>query len=240
MPRTILLADDSLAVHRAVDKAFAATDDELLVATSGDEALALFQERRPDLALVDIHMPGASGYEVTRQIKSAAPELPVLLLVGTFEPYDERLAGDSGADGHLMKPFDEAALKARVDELTGVDEVVATEEEEPEAPADEGAAVAEELPAESDQEGESARSVESSLGEERGAGSGPADDEVCEGDAAVGRAAVLSESDVERIARRVVELLSSDVVERLARQVVPEVAEAVVRRRIDELERAAD
>ncbi|MDX1644402.1 MAG: response regulator [Thermoanaerobaculia bacterium] len=232
MPRTILLADDSLSVHRAVEKSLASTDDEILVATNGDEALALFQERRPDLALVDIHMPGASGYEVTRQIKSAAAELPVLLLVGTFEPYDERLADDSGADGHLMKPFDEAALRARIDELAGVDEAVVTEDEEP--------AATEPVRAESDEESGSEERVETARAERDPAGSRPADDEVTREEAPVGGPEILSESDVERIARRVVELVSSDVVERVAREVLPEIAEAVVRRRIDELEGAAD
>lgn len=226
MPRKILLADDSLAVHRAVEKSLAGRDDAVRVASSGDEALAVFEEERPDVALVDVHMPGASGYEVTRQIKNSVPDVPVLLLVGTFEPYDEERGRDAGADGHLMKPFDEATLLDRVDELTGYEPT----DEERAASVDSGApADAEEPVPEPEPEPTPEPPGGPPAGTERDDGGSPA-----------GERLVLSESDVERIARRVVELVSSEVVERLAREVLPEVAEAVVRRRIDELEREAE
>ncbi len=62
-------------------------------------------------------MPGANGYEVCRRAKATRPDLPVLLLVGTFEPFDESQARAAGADSFLKKPFDSQELLQRVDEL---------------------------------------------------------------------------------------------------------------------------
>ena len=74
----------------------------------------------PDLVIADIHMPGATGYEVARRVKqSARHRSPVLLLVGTFEPFVEADVDASGADGFLMKPFDSQELLSRVEELFG-------------------------------------------------------------------------------------------------------------------------
>ncbi len=55
-------------------------------------------------------MPGADGYEVCRQVKRSRPGTPVLLLVGTFETFDEAQAQSCGSNGHLKKPFDSQEL----------------------------------------------------------------------------------------------------------------------------------
>src|SRR5260370_34619661 len=70
-----------------------------------------------DLVIADVHMPGASGYEVCRRSKQLRPEGPVLLLVGTFEPFDEAQARECGADAYLKKPFDSQELLGRVHDL---------------------------------------------------------------------------------------------------------------------------
>lgn len=239
MPRTILLADDSLAVHRAVERAFAGRDDRLVVAANGDAAIEALEESRPDIVLADIHMPGASGYEVARQVKASSTEIPVLLLVGTFEPVEEERLAASGADGYVLKPFDGSELLERVDGLTGVEAPEpSVEVEASEAPVTGGEveSVAEEAGEVSKEDGSMGPVPET---EPVATTEGAADDAGSDGRSA-DLAVSLEDADIERIARRVVELLTSEVVERLAREVVPEVAERAVRQRIEELERDAE
>ncbi|MHC4181478.1 MAG: response regulator, partial [Planctomycetota bacterium] len=117
MPKTLLLADDSVTIQKVVGISFANEDVTLLTVDNGDDAVARVREARPDIILADVVMPGMNGYEVCEAIKSD-PELshtPVLLLTGTFEAFDEERAAQVGADGHTTKPFDAQSL---VDQVT--------------------------------------------------------------------------------------------------------------------------
>jgi CheY-like chemotaxis protein len=119
MPKTLLLADDSVTIQKVVGISFANEDVVLLTVDNGEDAIARAREARPDLVLADILMPGKDGYEVCEAIKSD-PELrhvPVLLLSGTFENFDEERAQRVGADGHITKPFEAQALVDQVNEL---------------------------------------------------------------------------------------------------------------------------
>ncbi len=119
MPKTILLADDSVTIQKVVGISFANEDVVLLTVDNGDDAVARAREARPDLVLADVMMPGLDGYDVCETLK-ADPELrhvPVLLLSGTFEPYDEDRARRVGADGHITKPFEAQGLVDQVNAL---------------------------------------------------------------------------------------------------------------------------
>ncbi len=119
MPKTILLADDSVTIQKVVGISFANEDVVLLTVDNGDDAVVRAREARPDLVLADVMMPGKDGYDVCEILK-ADPELrhvPVLLLSGTFEPYDEERAARAGADGHITKPFEAQALVDEVNNL---------------------------------------------------------------------------------------------------------------------------
>jgi CheY-like chemotaxis protein len=70
----------------------------------------LLPELRPEFVIADVHMPGANGYEVCRHSKALYPQVPVLLLVGTFEPFDEGQSRAAGSDAFLKKPFDSQEL----------------------------------------------------------------------------------------------------------------------------------
>ncbi len=112
MPKTLLLADDSVVIQKLVGLSFANEDIELITVDNGDDAIARALEARPDLVLADVVMPGKNGYEVCQAIKQA-PELagtPVLLLTGTFEAFDQDRARAAGSDGHITKPFEARAL----------------------------------------------------------------------------------------------------------------------------------
>jgi CheY-like chemotaxis protein len=119
MPRTLLLADDSVTIQKVVGISFANEDVQLLTVDNGDDAIARAREARPDAVLADVVMPGKNGYEVCEAIKSdpALRHIPVLLLTGTFEAFDAERARLAGADGFVTKPFEAQLLVDRVNEL---------------------------------------------------------------------------------------------------------------------------
>jgi CheY-like chemotaxis protein len=117
MGHTILLADDSVTIRRIVELAFRDTDIRVDAVGSGHEAIERFEALRPELVLADVVMPPPTGYDLCRAIKATAPGVPVLLLRGSFEPFDEQRAAAVGADGHVGKPFEADRLVDRVREL---------------------------------------------------------------------------------------------------------------------------
>lgn len=117
MKRRILLADDSVTIQKVIELTFMDEDYEVRAVSNGEEAIKLLPGVNPDFVIADVHMPGANGYEVCRQSKQLRPDVPVLLLVGTFEPFDEAQARAAGADSFLKKPFDSQELLQRVNEL---------------------------------------------------------------------------------------------------------------------------
>ncbi|MEL7060858.1 MAG: response regulator, partial [Acidobacteriota bacterium] len=117
MPNTILLADDSMTIQKVVELTFTDRPEAIVAVGDGDEALARLDDAAPSLVVADVHMPGADGYRVCRETKLRRPGTPVLLLVGTFEPFDEEKAREAGADAHLTKPFDSQDLLSQIDQL---------------------------------------------------------------------------------------------------------------------------
>ncbi len=119
MPKKILLADDSITIQKVIGLTFANEDFELTVVDNGDDCVAKAREVIPDLIIADVVMPGKDGYEVCYTVKNT-PELkhiPVLLLTGTFETFDEDMATRVGAEGHITKPFESQSLIDKVNEL---------------------------------------------------------------------------------------------------------------------------
>jgi CheY-like chemotaxis protein len=90
---TVLLVDDDTEVRRATSKVLAAGGYTVVAATSGTEALALLAAR-PDIAAVvsDIVMPGMSGVDLAREVATARPDLPLLLISGSV--FDENIASE--------------------------------------------------------------------------------------------------------------------------------------------------
>jgi len=119
MAKKILLADDSLTIQKVVELTFSDSDYELFAVSNGQKALDRAREYRPDLILADAVMPEKNGYEVCEAIKAnpATSGIPVILLSGTFEPFDRERAERIGADAIVSKPFDSQQLLAQVDAL---------------------------------------------------------------------------------------------------------------------------
>jgi CheY-like chemotaxis protein len=119
MAKTLLLADDSVTIQKVVGISLAGEDVNLVTVDNGDDAVAKAREVNPDVVLADVVMPGMSGYEVCEALKAdpALRHIPVLLLTGTFEAFDEERAQRSGAAGHVAKPFEAQVLLERVREV---------------------------------------------------------------------------------------------------------------------------
>jgi CheY-like chemotaxis protein len=246
MGKRILLADDSVTIHKVVELTFLDEDYEIEVASSGDEAIAKLADEAPDLVITDVHMPpGPSGYEVCDKVREVHPGVPVLLLAGAFEAFDEERA--AAADAYLKKPFDSQRLLQTVQDLMGEgggsEESGESGEEEsreaageaPEPETEEGAAEEAESSTPGGDEGEQV-AVEESFPEE----AVPAPEVEAPAEKTLGGGGDLSPADVDAIARRVVELLGDEVVREVAWEVVPDLAEVVVKDRLRELEEPAD
>ncbi|HWF13308.1 MAG TPA: response regulator, partial [Candidatus Acidoferrales bacterium] len=103
----ILVADDNSNVQKTVALALADLGVEVVAVNNGEAAVKKLPDVMPDLVLADIFMPVRNGYEVCEYVKkdSRFSRIPVVLLVGAFDPLDEREAQRVGADGILKKPF---------------------------------------------------------------------------------------------------------------------------------------
>lgn len=86
---------------------------EVLVAEDGSQAIAAYQDQKPDLVILDVMLPYLSGWEVCRQIRKEG-ETPVILLTARGESADKILGFELGADDYVVKPFDPQELLARV------------------------------------------------------------------------------------------------------------------------------
>ncbi len=119
MSKKLLLADDSITIQKVIQITFAHEDYELTITDNGDSAFTKAQEIKPDLIMADVYMPGKNGYELTSAIKQdpALQQVPVLLLAGSFEPFDEDKARSCKADAWIEKPFESQSLIDKVAEL---------------------------------------------------------------------------------------------------------------------------
>ncbi len=103
----LLLADDSITIQKVVNLTFADEGIEVVCVGDGNSAMEKFVESIPDLVMVDVNMPGLDGYRICEMIKQddETKHVPVILLVGSFEPFDEDEARRVGANDYLTKPF---------------------------------------------------------------------------------------------------------------------------------------
>jgi CheY-like chemotaxis protein len=103
----ILVADDNSNIQKMVGLALKDQGIDVVAVGNGEAAVRKISDIRPDLVLADVFMPVRNGYEVCQYVKSdtSLAHIPVILLVGAFDPLDEQEAQRVGADGVLKKPF---------------------------------------------------------------------------------------------------------------------------------------
>jgi len=103
----ILVADDNSNIQKMVGLALKDQGIDVVAVGNGEAAVRKISDIKPDLVLADVFMPVRNGYEVCEYVKgdTALAHIPVILLVGAFDPLDEQEAQRVGADGVLKKPF---------------------------------------------------------------------------------------------------------------------------------------
>ncbi len=119
MPKTLLLADDSVTIQRVIELTFANEDVRVVSVGDGRRAVEWFDVEIPDVILADVDVPEVDGYALAEFVKQS-PRLrhvPVLLLAGAFEPVDQERVRATGCDGVLVKPFEPQQLVSRVRQL---------------------------------------------------------------------------------------------------------------------------
>ena len=115
----VLVADDSITIQKVIGIIFGGDEYSLTIVDNGKSAVDKAREINPDILLIDVLMPGMSGYEVSEIVRST-PGLtakPILLLTGSFEPFDEEKAQKCGADDFIAKPFESQQIITKVKEL---------------------------------------------------------------------------------------------------------------------------
>ena len=119
MGATILLADDSITIQKVIELTFAETEHRVVAVGSGRDLLDRVSTLHPDAVLCDVVMPDMNGYDLCQTLKSdpATLHIPVVLLTGTFEPFDRSRALAAGCDAIVTKPFEAEELIRTVEEL---------------------------------------------------------------------------------------------------------------------------
>jgi CheY-like chemotaxis protein len=111
--RSILIVEDNADARDVLRVLLELEGHEVETAEEGQAALEMARTKDPDIALVDIGLPGIDGYEVARRVRARDRRRPVLIaLTGYGQPEDRRRALEAGFDDVLVKPVDPAALTA--------------------------------------------------------------------------------------------------------------------------------
>ena len=110
----VLFAEDDETIRDGLQAALESEGHETRACADGAEALAAFDERRPDLLLLDVMMPRKSGFEVCAEVRRRDPAVPILFLTAKADESDQVLGLGLGADDYVAKPFRVRVLLARV------------------------------------------------------------------------------------------------------------------------------
>ena len=109
--RSILIVEDNPDARDALRVLLELEGHAVEAAGEGQEALELARAKDPDIALVDIGLPGIDGYEIARRVRARDARRPILIaLTGYGQPEDRRRATEAGFDDMLVKPVDPGAL----------------------------------------------------------------------------------------------------------------------------------
>ena len=113
MGRRVLVVDDHSMSLELVTALLEQEGNQVLAATSGEVGLRLAAAERPDLILMDLQLPGMTGYEAIRRLKAdpVTAAIPVLALTGSAMRGDDLKVREAGADGYLTKPLDAGAFR---------------------------------------------------------------------------------------------------------------------------------
>ena len=117
MKRHILIVEDDAHIRLGLCDALRAEGYEVTDCCAGSEAIPLFKQRKPDLVVLDIMLPGRSGYDLCRDIRASKSRVPVLMLSAKSQEVDKVVGLELGADDYVTKPFSLRELLARIQAL---------------------------------------------------------------------------------------------------------------------------
>ena len=119
--KTVLCADDDIEILALVARHIKSLGATVVEASDGEEALRFARKEKPSLIILDVMMPGMSGWEVCRAVREdeSLNGTGVLMLTGIGERLNEITSPLYGADGYLDKPFDLDDLDDKIDEVLG-------------------------------------------------------------------------------------------------------------------------
>jgi DNA-binding response OmpR family regulator len=110
----ILVVEDDRAVQKALKRLFEGENFAVEISPDGKSAIEAFRREAPSAVVLDLRLPAMSGRDVCREIKQAAPSLPIIVLSATSDVSDKVLLLELGADDYVTKPFSPRELLARV------------------------------------------------------------------------------------------------------------------------------
>jgi len=111
---TVLIIEDEKAILLGLEENLKFAGYSVLKAEDGPEALKLGVEAKPDLILLDIMLPGMSGYDVCRKLRDEGMQMPIIMLTARQDEFDKLHGFEMGADDYITKPFSVKELLARV------------------------------------------------------------------------------------------------------------------------------
>lgn len=114
MSSKILVVEDDIAILTGVVDLLESEGYTVYKATDGNTGFTAYEKEHPDLVLLDVMMPGKSGYDVCRQIRATDVRTPVLMLTAKGQEIDKVIGLERGADDYIVKPFGIHELLARI------------------------------------------------------------------------------------------------------------------------------
>ena len=113
MKDVILIVEDETNIRANIAEFLQAEDFDTLLAKDGEEAIAVFDEKKPDLVILDLMLPKVDGLEVCKHIRRDT-DVPIIMVTARDEEIDKLLGLELGADDYITKPFSLRELKARI------------------------------------------------------------------------------------------------------------------------------
>ena len=111
--RTILIIEDEIELARVLASYLQKADYSVLIENRGDSGLSAWKNRKPDLVILDLNLPGMDGLDIARAIRKEG-ETPIIMLTARVEETDRLIGLELGADDYVTKPFSPREVVARV------------------------------------------------------------------------------------------------------------------------------
>lgn len=119
MPKKLLVADDSVTIHKVIELILSDEDFAITSVNNGKEAISSLKTLTPDIVLADIEMPEVGGFELSKYIKDNKGGIPVILMASAFDTVDEGEIAKCGAKGYIKKPFEAQELLNKLGSALG-------------------------------------------------------------------------------------------------------------------------